>query len=603
VPDPAAIERPWRRELTRGAAPAVPLPADEPTERFVSHPGSTLLILGEPGAGKSVEVVLLARSLLSRARAAQRGPGSADPAGPGTPTTAAAMTNAGAPAPVLLYLSSWDEKRLPLRQWIAAEVQRLYGITARLGTDWLARGLLLPLLDGLDEMAEAHRPACADAINAFHRDHPGVSLVVTCRTAEYRELPGALRHGDAIRLLPLEREQFEGYLQGASPALDGLRQAMAQDRWLAAMATSPFWLRAMGLAYRDQTVEQVIATLPAPAGTDQVQGHHAAVCEAYLDEALRRKDYLPKRGYTEAQTRRWLTRLAVEQERRGRTLFRIEDLQPDWGSRWLLGLLGFAVIFAMAIVMGVLSWEIHQLATGTTRSLADTPVLYARVGLFCGIVALPYGTLGTIKPAERVFWSWSSFRREAPLKMPVGAVGMGWFSAGTGWLLFGGEAAMSAAVLGALLGSVAGMLDACLATSMSDTSSKPNQGIRRSLQNGLRLSALGVPVGIAVIWLTALLLPDDRLLGIWLGWQVAPELAVCGFAVGFLTLGGWEAIHHYLLRLALRLQGRLPLNLARFCNHAAGLILLQRAGGGWLPIHGEFQQHLAARAAAPEVST
>ncbi|AUB80233.1 NACHT domain-containing protein [Candidatus Thiodictyon syntrophicum] len=317
VSDPTAIQRPWRRELTRGAAPAVPVAADEPTERFIAGPGSLLLILGEPGAGKSVEVVLLARSLLTRARAAQRGPGSADPAGAGPAATAAAITSASARAPVLLYLSSWDEKRLPLGQWIAAEVQRLYGITARVGADWLARGRLLPLLDGLDEVAEAHRAACAEAIDAFRVEHPGVSLVVTCRTAEYRKLPRALQHGDAIRLLPLEHAQIEGYLQGASPALDGLRQAMAQDRWLAEMATSPFWLRAMGLAYRDQTVAQVIATLPAPAGTDQVQGHHAAVCDAYLNEALRRKDYLPERGYTEAQTRRWLTRLAVEQERRG----------------------------------------------------------------------------------------------------------------------------------------------------------------------------------------------------------------------------------------------------------------------------------------------
>jgi len=376
VSDPAAIQRPWRRELTRGAAPAVPVAADAPTERFIAGPGSLLLILGEPGAGKSVEVVLLARSLLTRARTAQRGPGSADPPGAGTPATAAAMTNAGAPAPVLLYLSSWDENRLPLGQWIAAEVQRLYGITARVGADWLARGRLLPLLDGLDEVAEAHRAACAEAINAFHMEHPGVSLVVTCRTAEYRELPGALQHGDAIRLLPLEREQIEGYLQGARPALDELRQAMAQDHWLAEMATSPFWLRAMGLAYRDQTVEQVIATLPAPAGTDQVQGYHAAVCDAYLNEALRRKDYLPERGYTEAQTRRWLTRLAVAQERRGRTLFRIEDLQPDWGSRWVVGLLMFSVWFSLVVIGDRLAWLVDA-AQGTPSF--SSPMTYTRL--------------------------------------------------------------------------------------------------------------------------------------------------------------------------------------------------------------------------------
>jgi hypothetical protein len=149
--------------------------------------------------------------------------------------------------------------------------------TARAGY-WLARGRLLPLLDGLDEVAEAHRPACADAINAFHTEHPGVSLVVTCRTAEYRELPGALQHGDAIRLLPLEREQIEGYLQGASPALDGLRQAMAQDRWLAEMATSPFWGRDHGSGQRCAVGVQVFRRLTTGAalGPTGQQGLPAA---------------------------------------------------------------------------------------------------------------------------------------------------------------------------------------------------------------------------------------------------------------------------------------------------------------------------------------
>jgi hypothetical protein len=101
---------------------------------------------------------------------------------------------------------------------------------------------------------------------------------------------------------------------------------------------------------------------------------------------------------------------------------------------------------------------------------------------------------------------------------------------------------------------------------------------------------------IAVAWLTALVLPDDVVFGAWSCWGSLLGATVAGFALGFWFIGGYVALKHVSLRLALALQRRLPLRLIGFLDPATRLILLRRAGGGWVFIHRRLQEHLAAGA-------
>ena len=50
------------------------------------------------------------------------------------------------------------------------------------------REQVLPLVDGLDEVAAEHKSACVEAINAFHRQYGQLPLVVCSRTNEYESL-------------------------------------------------------------------------------------------------------------------------------------------------------------------------------------------------------------------------------------------------------------------------------------------------------------------------------------------------------------------------------------------------------------------------------
>jgi predicted NACHT family NTPase len=141
-----------------------------------------LLILGEPGSGKTTLLLELTRSLLDRAE-----------------------WDEALPMPVVFPLAPWAAKRLPLADWLVDELSQRYDVPRQIGHAWVANDRILPLLDGLDEVAERHRSACVGAINAYQegRAHVLPGLVVTSRVADYDAVTARTRLRGAVLLQPL----------------------------------------------------------------------------------------------------------------------------------------------------------------------------------------------------------------------------------------------------------------------------------------------------------------------------------------------------------------------------------------------------------------
>ena len=81
----------------------------------------------------------------------------------------------------------------------------------------LAAGLILPVLDGLDEIPDQVRGPAISRINDALR--PGQQVVVTCRTQQYRDAvrpPGGLevilRAAAAVQMRPLDADAVRHYL-------------------------------------------------------------------------------------------------------------------------------------------------------------------------------------------------------------------------------------------------------------------------------------------------------------------------------------------------------------------------------------------------------
>ncbi len=178
-------------------------------------PTGRLVVLGEPGAGKTMLMVRLVLDLLAR-------------------------RVGGGPVPVLVSVASWDPAGQDLRSWLGTQFLTDYPALAApppggrteptRAAALLASGLILPVLDGLDEIPEQVRGAAISRINDALR--PGEQVVVTCRTEQYRDavrpLGGVevtLRAAAAVQLCPLEADVVRSYF------CDDAAGPVARARW------------------------------------------------------------------------------------------------------------------------------------------------------------------------------------------------------------------------------------------------------------------------------------------------------------------------------------------------------------------------------------
>lgn len=157
-----------------------------------------LVVLGEPGSGKSMLLVRLLLDLCAR-------------------------RSSGDPVPVLFSLSVWDPAADDLIPWLEQQLCTYYpALAAERDGSTRARALLehrlvLPLFDGFDEMAPAVQAVALDAINrALPVGHP---FVLSSRTTEYRRaltphsgVPVRLNGAAAIVLEPLGSDTAAAYL-------------------------------------------------------------------------------------------------------------------------------------------------------------------------------------------------------------------------------------------------------------------------------------------------------------------------------------------------------------------------------------------------------
>lgn len=257
-----------------------------------------LLILGAPGAGKSTLLVELARQLV----------GCAD-------------VDGTQPLPVMLPLSSWAIKRPPLQLWLTEQVEQFYDIPQVLAQQWINEDQLIPLLDGLDEMNETARPACIAAINAYHRAHLRLPLVVCSRQAEYEVAASHQRLAlqNAVVVQPLSYEHVQEYLAQVGEPSTALRQALTTNPTLAEVATTPLMVHILVLTYQDASVQQLSTE------HEQLQGQ---IWTDYLARMVERKGNALR--YPLRQMRAWLEWLAQQMRARNQPIFYLEHLQPDW---------------------------------------------------------------------------------------------------------------------------------------------------------------------------------------------------------------------------------------------------------------------------------
>ncbi len=461
VSSPAAVQNAVSLSLHLPHQSEQPLPPHTSIREAYELAQQELLILGEPGAGKSTLLLELAHHLVERAE-----------------------KDVEQPLPVLLPLSSWATTRPPLQEWLSEQVALLYDVPRSLSQQWIQAELLLPLLDGLDEMEVSKRADCITAINTYHRGHLQ-PLVVCSRTNEYEAATTRERlvlH-TAVVVQPLSLKQVDTHLANMGRPLAALRTALRKNGVLRELATTPLMLQILILTYHDTLVREL---------SQKEAQLREQIWDDYVQRMVVRKGDAER--YPLNQTITWLGWMAQQMREHSQTIFYLEQLQPDWLPKGQRAFYWWSI----ALVGGLGG----ALVGGLGGALVGGLLLGLRGGLLGG---LGFGLLGRlnpkIEPVEAVTWSWEGLGTGLLLGLGgglflglsgglVGGLGGGLFLGLSGGLVFG---------LGFLL--LVGLLYEGIPRSVKNgpvfalLGWLAYKGVRRSVKNGLVFGLVGGLLG------------------------------------------------------------------------------------------------------------
>jgi DNA polymerase III delta prime subunit len=628
-----AVENSWEAQIEIPNQDPRPVLANEGMLELFESVQNSLLILGQPGSGKTITLLLLVRDLINRAE--QR---------------------PGDQIPVVFVLSSWTNPEQPLASWLEAELNAKYQIPTAIGKKWLAEKRLLLLLDGLDEVKEENRATCVKAINQFVKEtgsHEPVGLVVCCRAEQYEELHIKLALTGAISLRPLTDRQIEKYIDEAGGALAGFGGALRKDPVLQELARSPLLLNLMCKAY---------GNLDAAAfdGRESMTDRTRHLFATYIDRMFAQHG-TANRVFPREQTLAYLAWIATGLVTRNQTMFLMEELQPGWFSsgaqRWAY-LIGVTLVLGLATaganiaywstsslpgqpapfsVQEALIWLVSMPAwylaigwaenigerapAGIQRALLKALIMSLTLGIVLFVVWMfpqlqgpPSGyhalkhlvwagsvlvallsfygrnrsIFFSVKTVESVGWSAVVAWRGALIGL-VGGLALGRFV----YLPFAGYQGLSFSdqlVFCLGFGTVFGALGALLGgfePRVYKGKTGANQGIRFSLKMALFM-------GLNAIWLMAIVAlfaaTGHFATGRWviLGWLDGM------FTSLFLWFGGLDVIKHYVLRAVLTATGKVPWDLGRLLDNARDLNLMQKVGNGYMFWHRRLLEYMAA---------
>lgn len=560
-----------------------------------------LVVLGEPGTGKTTLAIQLLLSLLRQ-------------------------RNDDDPVPVIASVSDWDLRETPdIREWLALWLQRNYPALRVDGTETLKRlilaGQVLPILDGLDEVSPPVRSGIIRALNySLTHDDP---LILTCRTDAFSR---AVAEGDELTAAvlleaqPLSALDASRYLAACIPSSQAKvwRSTIAcledRDSSLAQFCTTPLGLWLLRMVYvetRSDPTELVSSNMTAY----RLRQHLFSA----LTKSLVQRQNLPSRainfnpskpdrfgrgGWTAAQADRWLTHLATSITNANRRDFRWWELSALTLSRKRLRFMrGLELGLLLAVPIGMFGGLISYWALKAPQSVLLFLLYGAEAGAVLGFIGTATAGLiasrhsGPIKPTyanTRVRGRLGQlvveilFRLSIALLIVVLAPLFG--SKG-----FDFSATVKIYETGAVALLLAFAVPVALISALNKWLQQSDgreiiQSPRSSLKGDraltlIQLLTFGLPVGLAV----------GYALSYFHGAGTALVLGtLAGLTFGFLAGAAQQASSIYAMTVLVQVaRRRLPLATMKFLQDAQDLGLLKIVGSTFQFRHAEWQDYLA----------
>lgn len=238
------------------------------TDAYQEYHGRVLL-LGDPGAGKTTTLMAFARDAVSRR-----------------------LNDPTQPLPVLAPIATWDSRQsMLLMDWLLAQNPIL---KRDMLAPLVAEGRTLMLLDGLDELGSGEKPADNITENDDPRLRflqllpPNNQIVLSCRIKDYAQIGYKAALEGAVTLQPLDDTQMHAYM-GDMP---DLWRALENDEELRSIARTPLLLSLFMFAFNGLAQEaQQLHDLKRGDLRDKI--FQTYVQRRYQYEVRKRREGLP----------------------------------------------------------------------------------------------------------------------------------------------------------------------------------------------------------------------------------------------------------------------------------------------------------------------
>ncbi|WP_375469892.1 tetratricopeptide repeat protein, partial [uncultured Nostoc sp.] len=395
--NPEQIQLPWSSEIKVENQQKIRLENTDIISIFdQTEIAGRLLILGQPGAGKTTILLKLASELLNRAK-----------------------NELLYPVPVLFTLSSWKNDNQSIKDWLTDQLKDKYGVRTNIAKQWVSNEEIIPLLDGLDEVATERQEKCVIKINEFLNPKNWNNPVVICsRVEEYQRYTSLLQLNNSLELYPFSQTQVAEYLQKAGQLQ--LLDSITHDVNLSQLAKIPLLLNIIVLSSEEISVEM----------WQQFKSSEERL--NYLFDAYIRRMF--KRTYTgknkqpkQENTQRWLSWLAYQLIEGSTTELLIEKIQPHWLKNnfqkliynlFVWGIIGLLINGLFWSIYGLLFSEKNQLIFGLFNGL----IIGLITGLILGVFSEPFNLLIETNLFKYLIFSLNLFNKKTIKGITLGLI-------------------------------------------------------------------------------------------------------------------------------------------------------------------------------------
>lgn len=527
-----------------------------------------ILILGEPGSGKTITLLELAKEWIDRAK-----------------------NDARLSIPVIVNLSSYKDKNQQNKKeekdekdkiidWLVEELNTYYQVSSKDARNLIKQKKLLFLFDGLDEIDDKYRVKCIEALNDFI--DMDSEIIICCRIKDYQALPDRLKLETAIYLKPLTFEQIYSHLDRLGYKLRGLKTLLRRYLSFQELAKTPLILSIMIVAHEGVRSEDLLKKYWLKEKKKQL-------FDDYIKRMFDRRCWEHKPPpYEQKQLVSFLTFIAKGMEKESQSIFLIERIQPSYLNEEELFIYKIAVSSFLFLVTFLIGYGMeNNIISG---------IIFGIIGILLGILSKQ------IKPIVKLEWDWKQAVNKIglPILLPFFIVG---FLIG----LMAGIIANKTWIFSLIIGLFVGIffcIFLVISYSLSFTGSlykynsqesektiQPNEGIWKSGKNGIIIiRVFFILMSILIFFLVSFQVRKFDL--IWIASGLKMVLS-WGVLLALINGSALAVIQHLFLRLIIGFKYKIPRNYTKLLEYATERIFMQKVGGGYIFIHRMLREHFA----------